>query len=94
MPMICEELGLSFSQKVAMMTVNKGVSAFSIPVKLLLICVSAAVNKKAGKKFPKKPIMSSPGKCLRTSIFLYLYSNGERKTKAMLMRMAATSSLA
>ena len=70
-PASCLAEGLFFSHTNPISMVNNGVSAFSIPVRLLLICVSARVNKKAGIKFPKTPITRTPKKYFLKSIFVY-----------------------
>lgn len=78
---------------VLIIIVNNGVKAFNMPVKLLLICVSAFVNKKAGIKLPKTPINTKPGKYFLNSILECFRSKGDKNKKAIEMRMAATSSL-
>ena len=73
--------------------VNKGVRALSIPARLLLIFVSAAVNKNAGIKFPNMPIPKT-GKpyFLKLKALKCLYKSGIKKTEAKKIRRPATSS--
>jgi hypothetical protein len=52
-----------------MITVKIGVKLFSIPVNPEEIPVSAYVNKKAGKKFPKNPTIARKINCLSDLIF-------------------------
>ena len=74
-------------------SVKSGVNEFSIPVKELLIPVSALVNKKAGIKFPNKPIPKNPFQCLIKSFLKCLINKGDKNKKAMNILNAATSSL-
>ena len=73
--------------------VNKGVNEFNMPAKELLIPVSALVNKKAGIKFPNSPIAKKAFQCINKGFFTCLKINGDKKTNAINMRKAATSSL-
>jgi hypothetical protein len=74
--------------------VKRGVREFNMPVRLLLIWVSAFVNKKAGNKFPNTPIRINPFQLLLKFSLEYCFTRkGHNTIKAMPIRKAATSSL-
>ncbi len=57
-PIYCNVLGLLLKANTPIINVKNGVKPLRIPARELGTCVCASGNKKAGKKFPKKPLAS------------------------------------
>ena len=71
-------------------SVKNGVSAFNIPVSEEEIPVSAAVKRKAGIKFPHKPMPRNLSQSFDSAFLTYLNENGITKRKAISIRSPAT----
>ena len=76
MPIILFALTFDLKTNMPMMSVKKGTSPFSMPVRDEEIPVSAAVKRKAGMKFPHNPIPRNLSQSFFSEIFTYFIENG------------------